>query len=80
MKPATNLKDRIGRILTEEAGPALELDGSAIEVLDASDGVVRIRLGSVCGRCPSTLMTVIHGIEEQLRRRFPEVKSVEVLP
>jgi Fe-S cluster biogenesis protein NfuA len=75
-----DLKERLRKVLTEEIGPALDLDGAAIEVLDVSDGVARLRLGGVCSGCPSTLMTVIHGIEQELRRRLPEIECLEAVP
>jgi Fe-S cluster biogenesis protein NfuA len=75
-----DLKTRVERALALEVGPALALDGAAIEVLDVSGGVVQVRLGGVCSGCPSTLMTVIMGIEEELRKHVPEVKYLEALP
>ena len=80
MSESADLIDRVRRILTEELGPALRLDGSAIEVLDIHDGVARVRLGGVCSGCPSTLMMVIHALETELRRRVPAITCLEVLP
>jgi Fe-S cluster biogenesis protein NfuA len=80
MIPATDLKDRVTRILVAEIAPALGLDGAALEVMDVADGGVQVRLGGVCSGCPSTLMTVIHGIEQELRPRVPEIKFLEALP
>ncbi len=77
---SAELKERVARALAEAVGPALELDGTQLEVLDVSDGVARVRLGGVCSGCPSTLMLVIHGIEQELRRRFPEVEYLEAVP
>jgi Fe-S cluster biogenesis protein NfuA len=74
------LKMQLTRILVEEVAPALYLDGSAVEVCDVSDGVVQLRLGGVCSGCPSTVMAVVMGLEQELRRRLPEVVYVEVLP
>lgn len=74
-----DLKARIARALAEEVGPALRLDGTAVEVLDVTDGVVRVRLGGVCAGCPSTLMSVIMGLEQELRRRIPEVEYLEAV-
>jgi Fe-S cluster biogenesis protein NfuA len=74
------LKERVARILTEEVAPALQLDSSALEVCDVSGGVVRVRLGGVCAGCPNTLMAVIMGLEQELRRRMPEVEFLEVVP
>ncbi|MBI3411372.1 MAG: NifU family protein [Planctomycetes bacterium] len=39
-----------------------------------------IRAGGVCGNCPSSIMTIVMGIEEELRRRVPEVKYIEAVP
>jgi Fe-S cluster biogenesis protein NfuA len=75
-----DLKDRVARVLAEEIGPALQMDGTLIDVLDVTDGVARLRLGGVCGGCPSTIMMVINGIEQELRRHVPEVEYVEAVP
>jgi Fe-S cluster biogenesis protein NfuA len=74
------LKERVAQILQEEIGPALELDGGKIEVVDVSNGVVQLRLGGVCTGCPSTVMAVIMGIEQELRQRLPEVGYIEAVP
>jgi Fe-S cluster biogenesis protein NfuA len=74
-----DLKKRVARALAEEIGPALQVDGTAIEVLDVSDGVAQLRLGGVCSGCPSTLMAVVMGIEQELRRCVPEVEYVEAV-
>jgi Fe-S cluster biogenesis protein NfuA len=74
-----DLKARVARALAEEVGPALQMDGTAIEVLDVSDGVAQLRLGGVCSGCPSTIMAVVMGIEQELRRCVPEVEYVEAV-
>jgi len=75
-----DLCERVRRILIEEAAPALHLDGSAIEVCGIDNGVVQLRLGSVCACCPSSIMAVVMGLEQELRRRLPEVEYLEVVP
>ena len=35
-----DLKERVTQVLAEEVGQALNLDGTAIEVVDVTDGVV----------------------------------------
>jgi Fe-S cluster biogenesis protein NfuA len=74
------LKQRVVVALACEVGPALAMDGTLIEVLDVTDGVARLRLGGVCGGCPSSMMSVIHGIEEELRKRVPEIAYIEAVP
>lgn len=76
----SELRERVARVLAEEVGPALQMDGTAIEVLDVADGVARVRLGGVCAGCPGTIMMVLHGIEQELRRHVPEVEYLEAVP
>jgi len=77
---AGSLKERVTRVLAEEVGPALQMDGTAIEVLDITQGVVQVRLNGVCSGCPSTIMAVLMGIEQELRQRIPEVEYLEAVP
>lgn len=74
------LVERVRSVLIDEIAPALQLNRDAIEVLDVSDGVARVRLGGVCDGCPSTVMAVIMGIEQELRRRLPEIEYLEAVP
>ena len=75
-----HLKERVERILKEEIAPALSLDPAGIEVIDVSAGVAQVRLGEVCAGCPSTIMTIITGIEQELRQRVPEIEYLEAMP
>lgn len=80
MSQSAELKERVTRFLKEELAPILHADGSKLELLDVSDGVARVRLGGVCGCCPGTAMMMIHGMEQELRRRFPEIEYLEAVP
>lgn len=72
------LQARVSQVIAEEIGPALDLDAGAIEVLGVEGGVVQIRLGGAC--CPSSVMTIIMGLEHELRQRIPEVEYLEAVP
>jgi Fe-S cluster biogenesis protein NfuA len=74
------LKARIARVLVEEVRPALQMDGGDVEVVNIDRGVVQVRLLGTCGGCPSTTMAVIMGIEQELRKRVPEVEYLEAVP
>ena len=74
------LKERVADCLAREVGPALDMDGTRLEVLDVIDGVARILLGGACGGCPSSIMAVVVGIEQELRKHVPEVECVEAVP
>ena len=79
-KAMSDLKARVVRVVAEEVAPALQMDGTAIEVLDVSDGVVQVRINGACGNCPGSIYAVVMGIEEELRRRVPEVQYLEAVP
>jgi Fe-S cluster biogenesis protein NfuA len=76
----TDLKTRVSQALSTHVGPALDMDGTKLEVLDVDDGVARIRLNGVCGNCPSSIMLVVNGIEDELRKHVPEIAYVEAVP
>jgi Fe-S cluster biogenesis protein NfuA len=74
------VKIRVAKVLETEVKPVLHMDGADIEVLDIQDGVVQVRLHGTCTGCPSTIMAVIMGIEQELRKRIPEVQYLEAVP
>jgi Fe-S cluster biogenesis protein NfuA len=80
MSSAVDLKERVAQILRDEIGPALGLDSAALEVLAVHNGVAQVRFSGACRGCPSRLMAVIHGIEQELRRRVPEIDYLEAVP
>lgn len=65
--------------LKRYAAPAMELDGREIEVVEVENGIASVRLGAVCASCPATLMTVISGLEAELRKYVPEVDILEAV-
>jgi Fe-S cluster biogenesis protein NfuA len=74
------LRSRVETVLRTEVAPILELDGSAIEVLDVDRGCARVRLKGACSGCPATVMFLVRGIEEELRRHVPEIEYLEAVP
>ena len=68
---------RVQEVLRTRVAPAMELDGSEIEVLEIFNGIASVRLGAICSSCPATLMTVISGMEQELRRHLPEIEILE---
>lgn len=74
------LRKRVEFVIRTEIAPTLEIDGASIEVLDVSEGVARLRLVGACAGCPSTIWATINGIEQELRRRVPEIEYLEAVP
>jgi Fe-S cluster biogenesis protein NfuA len=56
--------------------PALLADGGDVQLVDAKDGVVTVRLTGACAGCPMATMTLKAGIERVLKEQVPEVKEV----
>ena len=76
----TALRDRVEQVLKAEAAPALQMDGTEIEVLDVSDGVARVRLNGACSGCPASISFLLMGLEQELLKRIPEIKYLEAAP
>ncbi|TXB67316.1 NifU family protein [Vicingus serpentipes] len=78
-KDYTDFEKKIAEILDEYIKPAVESDGGAIELDSFEDGVVKVILKGSCSGCPSSTMTLKHGIESMLKNMLPEVKEVEAI-
>ena len=72
------LEARVQLVLRTLVAPALDLDGSEIEVIEVFDGIASVRLGDICTSCPATLMTVVVSMEQELRRHLPEIEILTV--
>jgi Fe-S cluster biogenesis protein NfuA len=70
------MRERVEKAL-EKIRPALQADGGNIELVDVTDGVVKVKLTGACGGCPMSQMTLKMGVERTLKQQIPEVKSVE---
>ncbi len=69
------MKDKVEAALTQ-IRPALQADGGDVELVDISDGVVKVRLKGACGGCPMSTMTLKNGIERILKEQVSDVKEV----
>jgi Fe-S cluster biogenesis protein NfuA len=56
--------------------PALQADGGDVELVDVSDGVVKVKLTGACGGCAMATLTLRMGIERVLKEQIPEIKEV----
>lgn len=61
-----------------EVRPYLESHGGDVEVVDANDGIVRVRLQGSCSGCTSSAATLAGGVEEALRAGMPGFVRLEV--
>lgn len=77
---AQDLRQRVARIVADEVAPLLQMDGNDIEIVAVENGIVQVRLLGMCGCCPGSIHAVLMGIEDELRRRMPEVEYLEMMP
>jgi Fe-S cluster biogenesis protein NfuA len=72
---ADDLKGRVRTVL-DRIRPAVQADGGDIELVDVVDDTVKIRFHGACHGCPSSTMTLHHGIERNIKDRVPEIRQV----
>jgi Fe-S cluster biogenesis protein NfuA len=69
------MREKIEAVLSQ-IRPNLVRDGGNVELVDAADGIVKVRLTGACGGCPMASMTLKHGVERAIKEKVPEVKEV----
>ena len=75
--PTASLRERVADVI-ERIRPAVQADGGDIELVDVTEaGRASIRFHGACVGCPSSAVTLYHGIERTLRDRVPEVTGVD---
>jgi Fe-S cluster biogenesis protein NfuA len=61
----------------DEMRSYLDAHGGDVRLLGIEDGVVRLQLQGSCSGCPSSAVTLRHGIEEAIHRAAPDVERIE---
>ena len=61
----------------DEMRPYLDSHGGDVRLLGIEGGVVRLQLQGSCSGCPSSAVTLRHGIEEAIYRAAPDVERIE---
>jgi Fe-S cluster biogenesis protein NfuA len=63
----------------DKVRPHLQADGGDVELVEIDDEamIVRVKLKGACGTCPSAAMTLKSGVEAQIKKSAPEIRSVE---
>jgi Fe-S cluster biogenesis protein NfuA len=70
------MKEQVQSALNE-IRPSLQADGGDVELVDVEDGIVKVRLTGACGGCPMSQMTLKQGIEAYVKKKIPQIVSVE---
>ena len=71
--------EQIKELIELRVRPAVAQDGGDIvfKHFDDADGIVFLEMRGACAGCPSSTMTLKHGIENLLKHYVPEVNAVE---
>ena len=70
---------RIEEVLNEKIRPAVAMDGGDIRLKSFKNGVAEVMLKGACAGCPSSTITLKHGVERMIKHYVPEVTSVEAI-
>ena len=70
---ASEIEQKILRLLDEDIRPALAMDGGDLNFIGFENGIVRIQMVGACGTCPSSTATLKMGVERLLMEEVPEV-------
>ena len=70
------MKEKVEKVL-DKIGPSLAADVGNAELVNVEDGVVKVKLKGSCAGCPMSQMTLKWGVENYLKKKIPQVKSVE---
>ena len=73
-----NIENKVKETL-EEIKPRIQADGGDIELVGIENGVVKVRLKGACVGCPMSALTLKQGVESFIRKKIPQIKSVEAV-
>jgi len=61
----------------DEVRPYLKADGGDVYLVEVTgDLTVKVRLTGACDGCPFSMITLRAGIEQAIRKKFPEMKEL----
>ncbi|MFE9959717.1 NifU family protein [Micromonospora sp. NPDC005299] len=67
-------------LLDGPVGDLAHSHGGHIELVDVRDGTVTVKLVGACHGCPAARTTLRQGLEDELRRRHPQLRAVTATP
>jgi len=73
------LARRAHDVLAGPAGDYVRSHGGGVELVDARDGIVRVRLSGACRGCSAVAFTVGTHLERALRAAYPALKALRAM-
>lgn len=74
----TQLYSDVEQVIEQHIRPFIESDGGMINLRKVDNGIVYVSLAGACAGCPGATMTLKGGVEQILKMKIPEIKSVEL--
>lgn len=72
-----NILEKINKGI-DTVRPYLVADGGDVELIDVtSENIVKVKLLGACDGCPFSMMTLKAGIEQAIKKEWPELNSLE---
>ncbi len=68
-------KEQVEQVLNQ-IRPQLQADGGDVQLVDVTDGTVKVKLTGHCAGCPMSTLTLKNGIERLLKEKIKDVKEV----
>jgi Fe-S cluster biogenesis protein NfuA len=72
--------EKVEKIIKKDIKPFIEADGGRITLKKVENGIVYVRLAGACAGCPGAAMTLRYGVEQILKSKIGDIKSVEMVP
>lgn len=67
----------IKELLDTRIRPTVQEDGGDVIYMGFEDGIVKLKMQGSCSSCPSSVVTLKHGVQNMLQFYIPEVQGVE---
>lgn len=67
--------ENVEKLLEEQVRPSLALHSGDIQVVELTDGILKVRLLGQCSGCPSATLTMEELVNAQLKEAFPQLKQ-----
>ncbi len=69
------MREKVESVL-DQIRPSLQADGGDVELVDVTEGIVKVKLKGICRGCPFSTLTLKQVIEHALKEKLPEIKEV----
>lgn len=70
------LAERVQNVFDEVINPGIAAHGGYVELVDADEDTIYLRMGGGCQGCAASAATLRMGIERMVREQVPEIQNI----